>query len=141
MIRVNNPYPLTKQDASGRLHADIPLSIHKKLLDIFPGHGNIQAVVNTLISQLINDYAKRNISCYDFLNEGEILELLYRRGPLASPAHRASARKVKRGTPGDDLIAPLSDDQQPCDLQAGGEGALRVEGKKGKSSRKKPGHQ
>jgi hypothetical protein len=86
---LSNPYP--DKESSHRVQADIPEAVFQQLLRTFPGHGNVQAIINTLIFDLIEDLNHANIKYYELDRESFILSFL-RRSSASGAASRGSAR-------------------------------------------------
>lgn len=75
MLRIPNPY-LKAQDKA-RINCDVDPDVYLRLLKVFPGHGHMQAVTNTLIENLIKKLDEAQIFHYEYTNEQAIKDILY----------------------------------------------------------------
>ena len=91
-----NPYP--DKESCHRVQADIPEAVFQQLLRTFPGHGNVQAIINTLIFDLIEDLNQANIKYYELERESLIRCLLIRRSTTPSPAQGRTPRADAGGS-------------------------------------------
>jgi len=105
-----NPYP--DKESCHRIQADIPEAVFQQLLRTYPGHGNVQAIINTLIFDLIEDLNQANIKYYELERESDILCLLIRRSTSASPTQRGAARADAGGSGNADSNAPKRKSQR-----------------------------
>lgn len=107
---LSNPYP--DKESSHRVQADIPEAVFQQLLRTFPGHGNVQAIINTLIFDLIEDLNHANIKYYELERESFILSFL-RRSTASGSASRSTARADAGGSRDTDSNAPKRKSQRP----------------------------
>jgi hypothetical protein len=106
MIKITNPY--AKPENPARLNADVPDEVRLLLMRVFPGHGNIQAIVNNLISALVSDLEKENITIYNLINESDILSVLARRCAPINDTLNSPSRDESGATPTSDSNPPRS---------------------------------
>lgn len=99
MIHIQNPYPRSIVD-TGMIHANLPAEVYMYLKSVFPGHGNIQAVTNTLINHLVIALKSNGIERYDLENEQLILDVLTGRTANPGPARKTHSRPLRGGKKG-----------------------------------------
>lgn len=106
-----NPYP--DKESCHRIQADIPEAVFQQLLRTYPGHGNVQAIINTLIFDLIEDLNQANIKYYELERESDILCLLIRRSTSARSAQGSAPRTDAGGSGSADSNPPKRKGQRP----------------------------
>jgi hypothetical protein len=99
MIHIQNPYPRSLTD-TGMIHANLPAEVYQYLKSVFPGHGNIQAVTNTLINHLVIALKSNGIERYNLENEQLIIDVLTGRTTDPDPPEHAVPRTAGRRTKG-----------------------------------------
>jgi hypothetical protein len=113
MIHIPNPYPAysdQQAEPSRSLHANVPGSVKNYLLEVFPGHGNLQAVVNTLILRLVVNLRNYGIERHSLENEELILTILYGRPPNSAAESATLSSDVAGGEAGVCRGAPTSEE-------------------------------
>lgn len=138
MIHLQNPY--AKPTTRCRVQGDIPAEDYSHLICVFPGFGNMQAVVNTLVHGLVRDLKANGITHYNIENESTIRTILCQRRvvfgePIAGPTSTKPTRLVTRGAGKAAGSSALSEDKQSHSLPKNRGGGKKEKQSVGKRDR------